>query len=164
MNCVSGMTTVRGQNLEYPERIFPDSPMYSTYFDLYSYPSHISEIQPRKVEFISTPHISQFLHPFGPHLCSISGRPPSQLWRYIILLPRKRKSVLFQRESRVQSVRIHSLKEQEFPEFKLHHFLDFPPNFRLRTWNQSQKFSDTLFCCRRKEKVFCSDGRGECRV
>ena len=59
---------------------------------------------------------------------------------------------------------IHSLKEQEFPEFKPHHFLDFPPNFRLRTWNQSQKFSDTLFCCRRKEKVFCSDGRGECRV
>ena len=92
MNCVSGMTTtVRGQNLEYPERIFPDSPMYSTYFDLYSYPSHTSEIQPRKVEFISTPHISQFLHPFGPHLCSISGRPPSQLWRYIILLPRKSK-------------------------------------------------------------------------
>ena len=53
---------------------------------------------------------------------------------------------------------IHSLKEQEFPEFKRS-----SAKFLSRR-NLSQKFFDTLFCCSRKEKVFCSDGRGECRV
>ena len=65
VNCVPSVTAVRGQNLKYPQRIFPDSPMYSTYFDLYSYPSHTSEIQPGKVDFISMPHL--FL-PFFAHL------------------------------------------------------------------------------------------------
>ena len=51
MNCVPGLTAVRGQDLKYPQRIFQDSPMYSTYFDLYSYPPHTSEIQPGKVEW-----------------------------------------------------------------------------------------------------------------
>ena len=102
MNCVSGMTTVRGQNLKYPKKIFPDSPVYPTYFDLYSYPSHTSEIQPRKVEFISTPHISPFPTLFALICAQFRGRPPSQLWRYIILLPWKRKCVLFGRERRVQ--------------------------------------------------------------
>ena len=86
--------------------------------------------------------------------------PISKVFRYIILLPPKGKSVLFRREGRVQSVgyNIHSLKEQEFPEFKRS-----SAKFLSRR-NLSQKFFDTLFCCRRKEKVFCSNGWGECRV